>query len=277
MLAALLVAMVIGALNYNANLALAFAFLMISMALVAMHHCNRNLLGIEVDAAAECDALAGGSAACEFALRNDSGLDRHDVEVHCTDAASAVQGIPAGAQRTLVVQLPVARRGIVRLRRFELRSRHPFGWFRAWTYVQAVLTVYAAPVPQGTEDLRVAGGTGNGGGEARGDEDFDGLRAYQPGVPLKHMAWKVLARGGEAAVRSYASPAAAPVWLDWDALAGLAGEERLSQLCLWVLAAEAQQRRYGLRLPDCEIEPGCGPAQRLRCLRALAGYGGAAP
>ncbi len=39
--------------------------------------------------------------------------------------------------------------------------------------------------------------------ETRGDEDFAGLRAYEPGVPLKHMAWKVLARGGEAAVRSY--------------------------------------------------------------------------
>ncbi len=45
MLASLLVAMLIAGLNYNSNLGLAFAFLMVSLALVAMHHCHRNLLG----------------------------------------------------------------------------------------------------------------------------------------------------------------------------------------------------------------------------------------
>ena len=44
MLALMLVAMLIAGLNYNSNLALAFAFLMVSVALVTMHHCNRNLM-----------------------------------------------------------------------------------------------------------------------------------------------------------------------------------------------------------------------------------------
>ena len=85
--------------------------------------------------------------------------------------------------------------------------------------------------------------------EVRGDEDFSGLRAYEPGVPLKHMAWKVLARGGEAAVRSYSSLAAQPEWLEWSLLVGLDVEARLSQLCLWVLESDAAHRPYGLRLP----------------------------
>ena len=42
MLGALLVAMLIAALNYNSNLGLAFAFFMASLVLVAMHHCHRN-------------------------------------------------------------------------------------------------------------------------------------------------------------------------------------------------------------------------------------------
>ena len=49
MLAALLFAMLIAGLNYNSNLGLAFAFLMVSLVLVAMHHCHRNLLGLGVD------------------------------------------------------------------------------------------------------------------------------------------------------------------------------------------------------------------------------------
>ncbi len=100
-----------------------------------------------------------------------------------------------------------------------------------------------------------------------------GLRAYQPGVPLKHMAWKVLARGGEPAVRSYSSLAAQPEWLEWSLLEGLDTEARLSQLCLWVLESEAAQRPYGLRLPGVEIAPSGGAAHRFACLRALAAFG----
>jgi len=84
------------------------------------------------------------------------------------------------------------------------------------------------------------------------------------------MAWKVLARGGEAAVRSYTALAALPEWLEWSALAGLDTESRLSQLCLWVLESEAAQRIYGLRLPGQEIAPALGAAHRFACLRALA-------
>jgi uncharacterized protein (DUF58 family) len=109
--------------------------------------------------------------------------------------------------------------------------------------------------------------------EARGDEDFSGLRAYEPGIPLKHMAWKVLARGGEAAVRSYSSLAAQPEWLEWSSLTGLDDEARLSQLCQWVLECDGAQRPYGLRIPGKEIAPSGGAAHRFACLRALAAFG----
>jgi uncharacterized protein (DUF58 family) len=83
----------------------------------------------------------------------------------------------------------------------------------------------------------------------------------------------VLARGGEAAVRSYSGAASQPEWLDWSALAGMATEARLSQLCRWVLDTEAgYPRPYGLRLPGVEISPARGAQHRARCLRALASY-----
>ena len=92
------------------------------------------------------------------------------------------------------------------------------------------------------------------------------------------MAWKALARGGEAAVRSYTDLGAQPEWLDWSALEGLDTETRLSQLCRWVLECEAAPARpYGLRIPGVEIPPGRGAAHRSRCLRALAAYGGPTP
>jgi uncharacterized protein (DUF58 family) len=273
MLALMLVAMLIAALNYNSNLGLAFAFLMASVALVTMHHCNRNLLGLRVDAAAETDAFAGGEARFEFALRNDSKVDRRDVEVRCM-ASGAICSVAARSNEAVSVAVPVARRGVVRVSQFELRTRYPFGWFHAWTYVQGSLTAYVAPAALGVRTLPAAAGTGSDSrSELRGDEDFSGLRNYEPGVPLKHMAWKVLARGGEAAVRSYTGLAAQPEWLEWSCLEGQDTEARLSQLCRWVLEGEAARRAYGLRIPGKEIAPSRGPEHRARCLRALAVFG----
>ena len=273
MLALVLTAMLVAGLNYNSNLALAFAFLMGSVALVSMHHCNRNLLRISVDATPEVDAFAGSEALFEFVLRNESGIERRDIEVRC-NAGSGIGVVPAADSQSIRVALPVAKRGIVRIKQFELRTRFPFGWFYAWTYVHAPLTIYAAPAPAGSRVLPTAGGKGLGApADARGDEDFSGLRAYEPGVPLKHMAWKVLARGGEAAVRNYSSMAAQPEWLEWSALTGLDDESRLSQLCQWVLESDAASRSYGLRIPGTEIEPSGGAAHRFACLRALATYG----
>lgn len=273
-LALLLVAMLLAGLNYNSNLGLAFGFLMTSLALVAMHHCHRNLLGLEVDVRGETDAFAGGFACFDFILHNTAGVERCDIEIRCVGNPPATHSVAAHGYTQAVVRLPALERGLLRREQFELRTRYPFGWFRAWTYVQSPLTGFIAPDPRG-DRARLAGAADGSArySEQRGDEDFAGLRAYEPGVPLKHMAWKVLARGGAAAVRSYTRLAAEPEWLDWAALEGLGVEARLSQLCRWVLQAEKTQTVYGLRLPGIALLPDRGTAHRRACLRALATYG----
>ncbi len=287
-LAALVIAMLVGGLNYNSNLALAFAFFMVSLVLVAMHHCNRNLLGLGIDVNLETDAFAGADAVFEFMLRNDSALERCDIDVRVGDpnpiapgaaparAAQTAVSVGAQSQAPLRVAVPVARRGIIQWSQFEVRTRHPFSWFRAWSYVQAPLTAFVAPPPRGARPLpsRAAAAGNSPHAAARGEEDFAGLRAYAPGVALKHMAWKVLARGAEPAVRLYTDLGAQPEWLEWSALEGLDTESRLAQLCRWILECESGgSRPYGLRIPGVEIAPGRGRAHRSRCLRALAAHG----
>lgn len=194
--------------------------------------------------------------------------------------AEAIKSVSIGSYEQVPVLVPVEQRGLCRWSQFELRTAYPFGWFRAWTYVQASLTAYVAPRPRGERPLPAAS-TERGRAlrsEARGDEDFAGLRAYAPGMPLKHMAWKVLARGGDPAVRVYTDLGAHPEWLEWSALEGLEAETRLSQLCRWVLECESvYQRPYGLRIPGVDIAPGRGAPHRAKCLRALAAHAAAAP
>lgn len=287
MLAALLVAMLIAGLNYNSNLGLAFAFFMVSTALVAMHHCHRNLLGLTVDVNVETDAFAGGDAAFYFMLRNESAVDRCDVEVHLGAAAhgppalvEASRSIAVGSYEEVPLAVPAGTRGVRRWSQFELSTTYPFGWFRAWTYVHAPLTAFVAPPPRGWRPMPPAAATAgeSARSDRRGEEDFAGLRSYTPGIPLKHMAWKALARGGEAAVRAYSDPGSRPEWLEWSALEGLETEARLAQLCRWIEECESgHSRPYGLRIPGTAIAPGRGPAHRSRCLRALAAHGLAQP
>ncbi len=282
MLAGLLLAMLLAGLNYSSNLGLAYAFLMFGLALVAMHHCHRNLLGLSIDASPESDAFADGYAVVPCLLANPSALDRIDIEARlgADEARWGVASVRAGSRERLGLEIPVRERGVLRIERLELATRQPLGWFRAWTFVHAPLTVYVAPRPRGDRPLPQGAGADAHSGfaaERSGDEDFAGLRAYSPGVPLKHMAWKVLARGQEAAVRSYAAQAAELEWLDFGRLEGLATEARLSQLCRWVLECHRLKLPYGLRLPGTEIEPGQGAAHRTRCLRALALHGIALP
>jgi uncharacterized protein (DUF58 family) len=274
----LLVAMLLAGLNYNSNLGLAFGFLMTSLVLVAMHHCHRNLQGLALDVRADADAFAGGVAHFDFVLRNDAGVERCDIEIRCAGAASMHRVAPRSHAHA-GLDVPTPRRGVVSHPRFELRTRHPFGWFRAWTYVQTPLTAFVAPAPGGGRSLPPAAASAGmaGQSELRGDDEFAGLRSYEAGVPLKHMAWKVLARGGEAAVRSYTAPAAQPEWLDWSALPGLDTEARLAQLCRWILDSDRARHGYGVRLPGADIAPGTGAAHRMLCLRALARYGTATP
>jgi len=274
LLAALLFAMVIAGLNYGSNLALGFAFLMASIGIVAMHHCHRNLLGLRVESAAAGDAFAGGEAALDFTLRGDGGFDRYDLELRCEDAEPVLFHLPADAAGYVRVMRPCERRGILELAQWELRTRHPFGWFRAWTYVHAPLRVYVAPIPAGEHAPISPPGSGDArSGTRRGEDEFAGLRPYRPGDALKHMAWKVIARGREAAVRQYAQGAPPdPEWLNYDALMGLEPEARLSQLCRWLLEHDARGGVFGLKLPGVALQPARGPAHRRACLRALAGF-----
>src|ERR1700679_928871 len=87
MLALMLAAMMIAGLNYNSNLGLAFTFVRGGVARRTIDHCNRNLLSLQVDATAEVDAFAGGEANFDFVLRNDSSVERRDLEILCMGAS----------------------------------------------------------------------------------------------------------------------------------------------------------------------------------------------
>jgi uncharacterized protein (DUF58 family) len=102
-------------------------------------------------------------------------------------------------------------------------------------------------------------------------DDVHHLRGYRAGDPRRAIAWKPSARRDSLMVREYEQPLAVEVSLDWQALAPLAAEQRISRLAHWVDLAERESRRYRLCLPGQPVlGPGQGPAHRHLCLRALS-------
>ena len=103
-----------------------------------------------------------------------------------------------------------------------------------------------------------------------GIDDFQGLREYQPGDPLRRISWKAYSRGHGLLTKVFMHHFEPDVLLDWYAFQEPNIEKKLSMLCHEILAYHKRQRNYGLKLPNQLIPPGKSDAHMHRCLKALA-------
>jgi uncharacterized protein (DUF58 family) len=270
--AVMVFAMVLGGLNYNNNLGLGLAFLLVSLGLVAMHHCHGTLSGMTLRLLATDSAFAGQDVRFSLLLENSSRSPRPSIEIGLQPAASRQVDVPACGSAPAGISMPAPRRGRITLGRYVVATRHPLGLFRAWAVVHPAYFAIAWPRPAepGLAPPGVETDTGGAQDHARGDEDFTGLKPYQPGDPLRRIAWKAYARGRGLHTKQYAGTDVVSHVFDWDTLAGLDVEERLSQLCRWVLDAHEHGEAFGLRLPGTVIEANIGRAHFERCLTTLA-------
>jgi uncharacterized protein (DUF58 family) len=166
-------------------------------------------------------------------------------------------------------------RGWLQLERVTMETRFPLGLIRAWSYVQPDMRALVYPKPDrsplpATHPVAESGEAQTAGS---GTDDFAGLRPYQPGDSPRHIAWKAAARDDSLLTKTFAGRASSELWFDWDELpADLHVEARLSRLARWVLLAEEQGLRYGLKLPGTTVPLGEGLAHRDSCLKELALY-----
>jgi uncharacterized protein (DUF58 family) len=267
--------MLLGSINYGANLGFLLTFLLAGVGLVSLFHTVRNLARLRVAGGRVQPVFCGQNARFPVCLTlpGDShpavvGLSRPGREAVSEEARP-------GGTLCLELTLPARHRGRLSCRSATLFSEYPLGLFRAWTRVRMDMEclVYPAPAAHGPVPPSTAGGGGQGSRNGVGEDDFAGLRNHHPGDPLRHVAWKAVARGHDLLTKEFAGETGTPLWLDWDKLPGMDGEQRLSVLCHWVLDAHGAGQLFGLRLPGRTVTPGRGEAHMHECLRALALFG----
>ena len=270
----LLLVMLLAAINYGNGLAYGLTFLLASMGIVSMLYTHRNLYRLRLTPGPCAPVFAGQSARFHLCLHNDRGPRRVGVQVERGKSIVARVDIPANGSRCLGVTVPARRRGYLPAPRLRLSTGFPLGLLYSWSQgvvLEQRCLVYPAPGPAAPLPRADRGETGEHTGRGEGD-DFAGLRSYHAGDPPRHVHWKAAARGLGLHTKDFQGARPAAVWLDWDRCGAGDTETRLSQLCRWVLDAEAAGAHYGLRLPGLHIAPGRGPAHRHQCLKALALY-----
>ena len=271
-------AMLLGSMNYNNNLSFVLTFLLIGIGFVAMHQCQRNLVGLELTFAGTDPVFAGQSMRFRIAITNQSRNARFGIRIYHDKTESDVHDLQPGESRIFILPVVTGRRGWVRLDRFGIRTLFPFELFRSWAWLHMDLggLVYPepsdhAPAPPPT---RVAHGHRQH--DARGEEDFAGLKRYNEGDSPRHVAWKAYARSGQMLSKQFAGADTSSQWFDFAGIAATDVEERLSILTRWIIDADRTLEDYGLRLPGAEFPPAHGDAQRRQCLEALALFDGGA-
>lgn len=179
--------------------------------------------------------------------------------------------VPAGQDSAVAFPVKAASRGWLQAGRLTLYTEYPLGLFYAWSYLHFDTRCLVYPRPLNDAPLPLGdspGGTGKR--SIAGDDDFAGLRTYVAGDALPRISWKAYARERGLQVKQFSTPVGEELWLDYSDAPDRTEEEKLSRMARWVLDAEAQGLRYGLRLPGGELPPNSGQAHRAECLRRIA-------
>lgn len=279
--AILLLVLFIASTNYNLNLGFALTFVLGGCACINAFMGFRNLAYLHLLAGPVAPVFAGEEAQFTLYLINRRKHYRYALYVGFATKGHPEQAVDIAPHSRSTVQLssPTTRRGRLPIPRVRLQTWFPLGLLRAWSTWMPDTQALVYPQPEASAPpLPMTGAASKDGHGLAGDEDFSGVRVYQAGDALKHLAWKHIARvdldaGGSLITKQFSGGSASDVLLDFSTLpSNLDVELKLSRMTSWVLHADASGLAYAFRLGATQYPAAIGESHRLDCLSALALY-----
>jgi uncharacterized protein (DUF58 family) len=282
MLGLTLLVLLIASINYQLNLGYLLTFMLTGAAIIGIHVGHGTLSGLTMHLIAPDANFAGASVPIGIQINNPSPSRRYGIGLAMLDSPHwSWADVEAQGSTKVHISFPASTRGLHRLPTLTAETRFPLGTFRVWTVWRPAAQVLIYPAPEAHPPPLPPGEPRAGGAttvQRQSTGEFDGVRAYRRGDPLKLVVWKKAAKTEELVSRDTQQAQRLELWLDLsDTEHSLRGrpapavrELALSRLCAWVLMAETRGLRYGLRLPGRELAPDHGPAHQKNCLQALA-------
>jgi uncharacterized protein (DUF58 family) len=272
---AVLLVMLLGALNYNNNPALLLTCLLAAASYQSVFQAFRSIDRVELRALRAEPCHAGGPLRISLYFHIDT-RPRHSLRV-TVEGMQTVFDLMPGGNGGVRIELPAAQRGWRRPGRIRVWSEYPFGLFHVWSWLNPDFVALIYPrLEINAPPLPLTGGEAEQQATRGAGDELAMLRDYHPTDPLRSIAWKASARHDKLLVKEFEQRRGREILLDFSLLRGIDRETRIARLARWVCVAETAQVRYALQLPESRLGPGLGPEHRHACLRELALLPGAA-
>jgi len=270
-----LLIMLVASINYNLSLGYGLVFLLTGVAVVSIVHAFRNLLNLSIIPGRAEPIFAGETARFGFLVHNPRNADRPALRLRSHEAYTPF-ALQAYETADVALHSRSSRRGWLQPGRLVLETRYPLGLIRAWSILTPDVRCLVFPAPESDPPALPEGRSGSAGRHdlRSGDDDFAGLRAHQTADSPRHVAWKVVARGGPLLTKTFSGAEGGALELTWDATsAELDTEARIARLTAWVIAADKRDQPFSLRLPGAQIGADRGAPHVHNCLKQLALFG----
>jgi uncharacterized protein (DUF58 family) len=223
--------------------------------IIALIQSNENLRGVMLVSCQSQPVAAGGEAVLDVTLRSSSGRERLGLRVRFRSgwALAGDARLPVlrpGERATVRLRVPATRRGCFPCPPLWVSSDLPFGLCFAWKIFSGAGQLVVYPRPNGQPLAGVFSGGGESGNEARkGADEISGHRPYAAGDLLSRLDWRVFAKSGKLAVKTFEAEGGRRALLRWEDTAFLRDPEtRLEQLSFWVSECARKGQPFDLRL-----------------------------
>ena len=270
--AVMLLALLVGSINYALSLGYYVTFLLASLGNIAMLHTWRNLVYLQIEILHAKSVFAGDFAQVILKVSDSKNRHRYNIAGHFADNTVTSNDINNNSSQTFELALSTQKRGWQSVPRITLYTEFPLSLFQAWAYVDNPfqVLVYARPSENNVlQPESIDAGAKGTSHFNKGDDDFYGHKTYQVGDSPSRVDWKASSRGVGMLTKQYSGTGQSTLWLDWAATEGDI-EARISLLTKWVIEAHHAQHTYGLKLPATSIAPNNSEAHYHQCLRTLA-------
>jgi len=271
----ILIALFAIAVKFDNQAAFMMLFILTAVGLIAMVYTHNNVIGLGLSAQPGNTVFVGEPANFKLTVHNTSNKPRNAVWLMSAGAQQLVN-VKANNQASYDLKYPTLQRGYLNCEQTTLTSHFPIGVFFCWTRrydPQQRCLVYPQPLDLVPFPID---GSNTGKQLSRtniqiGAEDFAGMKNYQAGDRMRDIHWPSLAKTNKLITVQHESQNSSSVNLSWFALpASMNLENRLSQLCHWIITAEQQGLRYQLEMPNHTIEYDNGLTHYHECLTVLA-------
>lgn len=277
MYAALLIAMLIGSINYANNLGFLLTFFLGAIGIIAMVHSWLNLLDLQIQIHRLQPVFAGQPLHLKIEVFNSADRMRGGLKIAAAgfEMSAVEQDLEPDSNLQFILDVPTKRRGWFSISHLKISSQFPFGLFTAWCYVRQPVDTIVYPQPALPYPLQFSYADDNsaGGSRGEGNEDFHSHRNYFVSDSPRHIDWKVFAREKGLKVKQFAGSETATLWFSLDQFPDKPLEQALSLLTRGIIEADKNGFEYGLILANETIPVAGGLQHKQQCLKALAVFG----